>query len=135
MIFIRSRNKPQEYGLPFQLLDRRAGRHPEYHPNDRVFVTYRLDPNRHRWIETRKQDGFTYSVDGSPPDPQRPERTAELEVAFRVVECQHWMTANGEFADTLEPRLDHTILEAETDSGEEVFLKMLKEVDPQWFED
>ena len=40
MIFIRSRNKPQEYGLPFQLLDRRAGRHPEYHPNDRVFVTY-----------------------------------------------------------------------------------------------
>lgn len=135
MIFIRSRSKPQEYCLPFPLHDRRAGKHPEYWPNDRVFVTYRLDPSRHRWIEAHPQDGFTYTLDNPSRDPQRPERTAALEVAFRVVECQHWLTASGVAADTLEARQDDTILVAETDSAEEVFLRMLKEVDPGWFED
>jgi len=135
MIFIRSRNKPQEYGLPFQLHDRRVGHYPQpYRPNDRVFVRYWLDPNRHRWIENRRQEGFTYTIHTDLYDPQRPERTAELEVAFRVVECQHWFTADGEEAATLHPVKDQTILEAETDSGEEVFLRMLKEVDPDWFE-
>lgn len=133
MIFIRSRGKPQEYGLPFQLFDRRTGSHPQYRPNDRVFVSYPLDPQRHRWIETRPQDGFTYTIHAAPPDPQHPGRTAALEVAFRVAECQHWLTASGDFADTLEPRQDHIILIAETDSGEEVFLRMLKEIDPDWF--
>ena len=132
MIFIRSRKNPKEYGLPFQLNDSRSGRHPQYLPNDRVYVTYKLDPNRHKWIEAQPEDGFSYLLNEI--DTQHPERTARLEVAFRVVECQHWMTANGDFADTLIPSQDHTILEAETDRGEEVFLKMLKELDPSWFD-
>lgn len=129
MIFIRSRGKPQEYGLPFQLVDRRTGAANPYLPNDRVFVKYRLDPRRHPWLETIAPDGFQYTRADALPD----ERTAELEVAFRVVERQHWMTASGDFAYTLESRQDDTILVAETDRGEEVFLRMLKEVDPDWF--